>query len=111
MDWHPSRSDLRFAFAVARLGGSLCVRGFAGQVREGLRCGLDQGDESRSPRPGLISAERRLVGAEAELLPGASSSLGSVDIYRAAIKAAARLMLALKLSAVLSYRVAMERNS
>jgi class 3 adenylate cyclase len=37
--------------------------------------------------------------------------LGPVDIYRAAIKAAARLMLALKLSAVLSYRVAMERNS
>jgi ribosome-associated toxin RatA of RatAB toxin-antitoxin module len=37
--------------------------------------------------------------------------LGPVDIYRAAITAATRLMLALKLSAVLSYRVAMERNS
>src|SRR3954466_7668180 len=37
--------------------------------------------------------------------------LGSVDIYLAAMTAAARLMLALKLSTVLSYRVAMERNS
>ena len=41
----------------------------------------------------------------------AGTVLGPVDIYRAAMMAAARLMLALKLSAVLSYRVAMERNS
>ena len=58
-------------------------------------------------------------GVDAEVLPTLTSkelkdigvSLGSVDIYCAAIKAAARLILALKLSAVLSYRVAMERNS
>ena len=45
MDRHPGRPDLRFAIATARAGGSLCVRGREGEVREGLRRGMDQGDE------------------------------------------------------------------
>src|SRR6476659_4293791 len=33
------------------------MRGLEGEVREGLRGGVDQGDEPRSVRPRLISAE------------------------------------------------------
>ena len=50
VDRHPRRPDLRFALAASRLRGSLCVRGLEGEVREGLRGGLDQGDERRSLR-------------------------------------------------------------
>ena len=53
VDRHPGRPDLRLALAAARAGGSLCLRRFAGEVRAGLRRGLDQGDEPRSLRPRL----------------------------------------------------------
>src|SRR5215472_4184219 len=58
MDRHPCRSDLRFALAIARPRGGLCVRGREGEVCERLRRGVDQGDEPRPLRPRLISAER-----------------------------------------------------
>ena len=45
VDRHPRRPDLRLALATAGAGGSLCVRGLEGEVREGLRGRLDQGDE------------------------------------------------------------------
>ena len=45
VDRHPRRSDLRLALAAPRLRGSLCVLGLEGEVREGLRGGVDQGDE------------------------------------------------------------------
>ena len=51
---HPRRPDLRFALAAAGVRGGLCVRGREGEVREGLRGGVDQGDERRSFRPCLI---------------------------------------------------------
>ena len=57
VDRHPRRSDLRFALPVAGAGGSLCVRGREGEVCEGLRGGVGQGDESRSLRPRLIAAD------------------------------------------------------
>ena len=51
------RPDLRFALAAPRLRGSLCLRGFEGEVREGLRQGVEQGDERRPlrSRQGLAS--------------------------------------------------------
>ena len=58
VDRHPCRPDLRFALAAPGPRGSLCVRGLEGEVRERLRGGVDQGDEPRSLRPCLISAER-----------------------------------------------------
>ena len=45
VDRHPRRPDLRFAFAASRLGGSLCAGGLEGKVCEGLRGGVEQGDE------------------------------------------------------------------
>ncbi len=54
VDRHVRRSDLRFALAAPRLRGGLCVRGLQGEVREGLRGGVDQGDERRPFRPRLI---------------------------------------------------------
>src|SRR5262245_27592849 len=58
MDRHARRPDLRFALAAARLQRSLRLLGLEGEVREGLRGGVDQGDESRPLRPRLISADR-----------------------------------------------------
>src|SRR5437588_6570130 len=57
VDGHACRPDLWFAFPAAGPGGSLCVCGREGEVCERLRGGVDQGDESRSLRPRLISAE------------------------------------------------------
>src|SRR5438876_6477199 len=57
VDGHACRPDLWFAFPAAGPGGSLCVCGREGEVCERLRGGVDQGDESRSLRPCLISAE------------------------------------------------------
>ena len=54
VDRDPRRPDLRVALAISRLRGSLCVRGLEGEVREGLRDGVDQGDERGSFRPRLI---------------------------------------------------------
>jgi catalase-peroxidase len=51
VDRHPRRSGLRIALAAPRLCGSLCLRGFEGEIREGFRRGLDQGDERGSLRP------------------------------------------------------------
>ena len=45
VDRHSRRPDLRLALAAPRLRGSLCVLGLEGEVREGLRGGMDQGDE------------------------------------------------------------------
>ena len=39
------RPDLRLALAAPRLCGGLCLRRLEGEVREGLRGDLDQGDE------------------------------------------------------------------
>ena len=51
MDRHARRSDLRLALAASRIRGSLCLRRLQGEVREGLRRGLDEGDERRPLRP------------------------------------------------------------
>ena len=59
VDRHPRRPDLRLALAASRLRGSLCVRGLEGEVREGLRRGLDQGDERRPLRPRPTAALMR----------------------------------------------------
>jgi catalase-peroxidase len=55
--WTGTRVDLIFGShsQLRALRGSLCVRGLEGEVREGLRGGVDQGDEPRSLRPRLIS--------------------------------------------------------
>ncbi len=58
VDRHPCRPDLRLALAAAGAGGSLCVRGFEGEICERLRGGVDQGDEPGPLRPCLSSAER-----------------------------------------------------
>ena len=55
VDRHPRRPDLRLALAAARPRGSLCLRGLEGEVREGLRRGVDQGDERSTAS---ISPER-----------------------------------------------------
>ena len=73
VDRHPRRPDLRLARAAARPGGSLCLRGFEGEVRAGLRGGVDQGDEPRSLRPRLIPAARR-PGARRRHRPGGRSA-------------------------------------
>src|SRR5262249_45664075 len=66
VDRHARRLDLRFALPAAGPRGSLCVRGLEGEVCEGLRGGVDQGDEPRPLRPRLISAEgtSRAFGAQ-----------------------------------------------
>ena len=61
VDRHPCRPDLRFALPAARPRGSLCVRGFEGEVRERLRGGVDQSDEPRSLRPRLSSAKKKAI--------------------------------------------------
>ena len=55
VDRHPRRPDLRLALAASRLRGSLCVRRLEGEVREGLRGGVDQGDEPGPLRSRLTS--------------------------------------------------------
>ena len=57
--WTGTRVDLIFGShsQLRALRGSLRMRGLEGEVREGLRGGVDQGDEPRSLRPRLISAE------------------------------------------------------
>ena len=64
VDRDPRRPDLRLALAASRVRRSLCVRRREGEVREGLRQGVDQGDERRPlrPRPGL-AARSRVSGA------------------------------------------------
>ena len=58
VDRHEGRPDLRLALAAARVRGSVCVCGLEGEVREGLRGGLDQGDEPRSLRSRLTAAAK-----------------------------------------------------
>ncbi len=53
VDRYIGRPDLRFALPAPGLRRSLCVRGLEGEVREGLRGGVDQGDERRSFRSRL----------------------------------------------------------
>ena len=55
VDRDPRRSDLWLAFAASRFRGSLCGCGCQGEVCEGFRRGLDQGDERGSIRSRLIS--------------------------------------------------------
>ena len=57
--WTGTRVDLIFGShsQLRALRGGLCVRRLEGEVREGLRGGVDQGDERRPLRPRLISAE------------------------------------------------------
>src|SRR5258708_2977899 len=57
VDRHACGPDLRFALPVTSLRGSLWGRGLQGEVCEGLRGGVDQGDEQRSVRPRLRPAE------------------------------------------------------
>src|SRR5262249_325422 len=70
---HARRLDLRFALPAAGPRGSLCVRGLEGEVCEGLRGGVDQGDEPRPLRPRLISAEgtSRAFGAQPQPIEAA----------------------------------------
>ena len=84
VDRHPRRPDLRLALAAARARRGLRQLGFQGEVRQGLRRGLDQGDE---PRPLRAETEhrphRRLkrtrngapLPAQAVLRPGAAHRL------------------------------------
>jgi catalase-peroxidase len=51
MDRDPHRPRLRFEFAAARAGGSLCLVRRGREIRGRLREGLDQGDERRPLRP------------------------------------------------------------
>ena len=53
VDRHARRPHLRLAFAFARACGGLWVFRREGEVREGLRQGVGQGDEPRSLRPHL----------------------------------------------------------
>src|SRR5262249_31450243 len=68
---HPRRPDLRLALAAPRICGSLCLRRFQGEVRQGLRRGLDQGDERRPVRhrPPLIDWHERQIKRAAERPP------------------------------------------
>ena len=59
VDRHACGPDLRLALAASRSCRSLRLRGFEGEVRQGLRGGLEQGDERRPLRPRLISCRRR----------------------------------------------------
>ena len=52
---HARRSRVRFELRAPGAGGGLRKLGCAGEVRPGLRRGLDQGDEPRSLRSGVIS--------------------------------------------------------
>src|SRR5208283_6047888 len=61
MDRHPRRSCLRFELPAPGNRGSLCMRRLEGGVCEGLRGCVEQGDEPRSLRPCLSSAEKRAV--------------------------------------------------
>ena len=54
VDRDPRRPDLRLAFAAAGAGRGLRQRRREGEVRQGLRGGVDQGDERRPLRPRLI---------------------------------------------------------
>ena len=45
VDRHERGPDLRLALAAPRLRGGLCMHGLEREVREGLRGGVDQGDE------------------------------------------------------------------
>ncbi len=67
VDRHPRRSRLRFALAAARPRGSLCAGGLEGEVCEGLRGGLDQGDEPGPLRPGLMIPQAPVEGVCAAL--------------------------------------------
>ena len=58
VDRHAGRPGLRFELAAARPRGGLCERGREGEVREGLRGGVDQGDERRSLRSRLIVSDQ-----------------------------------------------------
>src|SRR5215813_306137 len=50
LDGYVRRSDLRFALATSCACGSVCLRGFAGEVRAGLRSGMDESHERGSLR-------------------------------------------------------------
>ena len=56
VDRHARRPRLRLELPAARPRGGLCERGREGEVREGLRGGVDQGDEPGPLRPRLIAA-------------------------------------------------------
>ena len=58
--WTGGRVDLIFGShsQLRAYGGSLWVRELEGEVRERLRCGVDQGDERRPLRLRLIPAAR-----------------------------------------------------
>ena len=58
VDRHARRSRLRLELPAPGPGGGLRKLGRAGEVRPGLRRGLDQGDEPRSLRPRVISGTR-----------------------------------------------------
>src|SRR5258705_9958004 len=64
VDRHACRSHLRLELPAARPRGSLCVRGLEGEVCEGLRGGMDQGDESGPLRCRLNLATTSSRGAE-----------------------------------------------
>ena len=80
VDRHACRSRLRLELPAPRPGGGLRKLGCPGEVRPGLRRGLDQGDEPRSLRPGVTLARsaarpraalRGALGWHQALWPGA----------------------------------------
>ena len=80
VDRHPCRPDLRFALATARPRGSLCILGREGEVRERLRGGVEQGDEPRSLRGGLGSAEKGAFGDVASgYCSGREDGVGEIE--------------------------------
>ena len=58
VDRNARRPRVRIEFAAARAGRGLWQQRWQGQVRDGLRGGLEQGDEPRPFRSGLIGISR-----------------------------------------------------
>src|SRR5271167_4877921 len=87
MDWHEGGPHLRFAFTAARICGGLRLRGFEGEVREGLCGGVEQSDERRSVRSRLKrlrrdpSARRAAIGYRPDLLTANCSVRKRVNLY------------------------------
>ena len=62
VDRDARRPDLRLALAASCLCRGLCLRRREGEVRQGLRGGLDQGDERRPLRPAALIPSRGIAG-------------------------------------------------
>src|SRR5262249_2339388 len=95
VDRHPRRPDLQLALAAPRLRGSLRMLGLEGEVREGLRGGVDQGGERRPLRRhrALVADTTASNGTAGACCPGrflwSFVVAGTLYIFRMAILATA----------------------